>query len=102
MANSMNNYFSTVFNIELQNNVHTQLGQYVANILDTFNFSTEEVQEKLQNSNIQDKLCITLVRGKLYSHLEMRNLIGDSRHGFRNKDSCVTSLLDFFAQVLDT
>ena len=32
----------------------------------------------------------------------MNNLIGDSQHGFRNKRSCVTSLLDFFAQVIDT
>ena len=32
----------------------------------------------------------------------MNNLIGDSQHGFRNKRSCLTSLLDFFAQVIDT
>ena len=32
----------------------------------------------------------------------MNNLIGDSQHGFRNKHSCLTSLLDFFAQVIDT
>ena len=32
----------------------------------------------------------------------MNNLIGDSQHGFRNKRSCLISLLDFFAQVIDT
>ena len=32
----------------------------------------------------------------------MKNLIGDSQHGFRNKRNCLTSLLDFFAQVIDT
>ena len=32
----------------------------------------------------------------------MNHLIGDSQHGFRNKRSCLTSLLDFFAQVIDT
>ena len=32
----------------------------------------------------------------------MNNLIGDSQHGFRNKRSCLTSLLDFFTQVIDT
>ena len=32
----------------------------------------------------------------------MNNLIGDSQHGFRNKRTCLTSLLDFFAQVIDT
>ena len=43
-----------------------------------------------------------LVKGRLIIHLEMNNLIGDSQHGFRNKRSCLTSLLDFFAQVIDT
>ena len=28
--------------------------------------------------------------------------IGDSQHGFRNKRSCLKSLLDFFARVIDT
>ena len=36
------------------------------------------------------------------THLEMNNLIGGSQHGFRNKCSCMTSLLDFFAKVIDT
>ena len=43
-----------------------------------------------------------LVKGRLITHLEMNNLIGDSQHGFLNKRSCMTSLLDFFAQVIDT
>ena len=32
----------------------------------------------------------------------MNNLIGDSQHGFRNKRCCLTSLLDFYAEVIDT
>ena len=32
----------------------------------------------------------------------MNNLIGDSQHCFRNKCSCLTSLLDFYAQLIDT
>ena len=51
MANTINNYFCSVFAIEQLNNV-PQLGQYEGNILDTFNFSTEEVQEKPQLLNI--------------------------------------------------
>ena len=43
-----------------------------------------------------------LDKGRLITHLEMNNLIGDSQHGFRNKRGCPTSLLDFFAQVIDT
>ena len=171
MANTMNNYFSSVFTIEQLNNFPL-LGHYEGNILDTFNFSIDEVQEKLQHLNIykstgpdmlhprifralEDKLarplthifnnsvetgiipenwksanvtaihkkgsrqepenyrpisltsvvCKTmerLIKGRLITHLEMNNLIGDSQHGFRNKSSCLTSLLDFSAQVIDT
>ena len=51
IADTMNNYFSSVFTIEHLNNV-PQLGHCEGNILDTFNFSTEDVQEKLQHLNI--------------------------------------------------
>ena len=51
MANTVNNYFSSVFTIEQLNNT-LELGQYEGNILDTLNFSTEELQEKLQHLNI--------------------------------------------------
>ena len=40
-----------MFTVEQLNNV-PQLGQYEDNILDTLNFSTEEVQEKLQYLNV--------------------------------------------------
>ena len=43
-----------------------------------------------------------LVKGRLITHLEINNVIGNSQHGFRNKRSCLTSLLDFFSQVIDT
>ena len=138
MANTMNNYFSSVFTIEQLNNV-PQLGQYEGNIYDTFNFSTEEVQENLQHLNIYKStgpdmchplthifnnsieigimpedwksakvaaihkkgsrqepgnyrpislasvVCKTMesfVQGRLSTHVEMNNLISDSRHGF--------------------
>ena len=51
MANIMNNYFSSVFTIEQLNNV-PHLDQYEGNIFANFNFSTEEVQEKLQHLNM--------------------------------------------------
>ena len=43
-----------------------------------------------------------LVKGRLITHLEMNNQISVSQHGFRNKRSCLTSLLYFYAQVIDT
>ena len=39
---------------------------------------------------------------KIVTHLEGNNLIGDSQHDFMNKPSYLTSLLDFFASVIDT
>ena len=43
-----------------------------------------------------------LIKGKIITRLEGNNLIDDSQHGFRNKRSCLTSLLDFSAPVIDT
>ena len=64
-------------------------------------------QEKgiYRTTSLTSVVCKTmerLVKARLITHLEMNNLIGDSQHGFRNKRSCLTSLLDFFAQVIDT
>ena len=171
MANTLNDYFSSVFTQEQLNNI-PQLDQYEGNAIDIFNFRVNEVQEKLQHLNIykstgpdllhpiilrtlEDSLSATiiyifnssaetgiipvdwksanvtaihkkgsrqepgnyrpisltsvvcktmerLVKERLIAHLEGNNLIGDSRHRFRNKRSCLTSLLDFFAQVIDT
>ena len=43
-----------------------------------------------------------VIKGRLITHLEINNMIGDSQHGFRNKRCCPTSLLDFYEQVIDT
>ena len=43
-----------------------------------------------------------LVKGTSITHLEMNNRIGDSEHGIRYECSHLTSLLDFFEQVIDT
>ena len=43
-----------------------------------------------------------LIKRKIITHLQGNKLIGESQHGFRNKRSCLTSLLDFFAHVIDT
>ena len=55
-------------------------------------------------TNLTSVVCKTmerLVKGRLITHLEMNNLIGDSQHCFRNKRNCLTCLLDFFSQVID-
>ena len=70
MANTMNNnYLCSVFTIEQLNNIR-QLGQYEGNILDTFNFSTEKVQEKLQHLNINKSTGRDMLHARMLSALE--------------------------------
>ena len=47
------------------------------------------------------KMLETLIRDKLVKHLEDNNLIKNTQHGFRNKRSCLTNLLDFFYDILN-
>ena len=50
-------------------------------------------------------VCKTMerfIKGKIITHFEGNNMIGDSQHGFRNKRSWLTCLIDFFARVIDT
>ena len=45
--------------------------------------------------NLTSVVCKTmerLIKGKIITHLESNNLIGDSQHGFRNKRSCLTEV----------
>ena len=69
MANIMNNFCRSVFTIEQPNNV-PQLGQYDGNILDTFNFSAEEVQEKLQHLNIYKSTGKDMLHPRILRALE--------------------------------
>ena len=43
----------------------------------------------------------TILRNKLVRYLEENNLINSSQHGFRNKRSCLTNLLDFYNDVVN-
>ena len=47
------------------------------------------------------KMLETLIRDKLVSHLEENYLLKNTQHGFRNKRSCLTNLLDFFYDILN-
>ena len=47
------------------------------------------------------KILETLIRDKIVNHLEENKLIKNTQHGFRNKRSCLTNLLDFFHDVLN-
>ena len=45
------------------------------------------------------KLMETIIRDKIVNFLEENKIIKDSQHGFRNKRSCLTNLLDFYNEV---
>ena len=47
------------------------------------------------------KLMESIIRDQLVSFLEENDLIKNSQHGFRNKRSCLTNLLDFYNEVYD-
>ena len=66
--------------------------EYIANL--AANKVTDALRKDCVYFGLQDHGDI---RERLIRHLEMNNQIGDSQHGFRNKRSCLTSLLDFSA-----
>ena len=47
------------------------------------------------------KLLETVIRNNMVKFLEDNQFMKDSQHGFRNKRSCLTNLLDFFHDVFD-
>ena len=47
------------------------------------------------------KIMETILRNTLVKYLEENSLINSSQHGFRNKRSCLTNLLDFYNDVFN-
>jgi hypothetical protein len=45
------------------------------------------------------KLCEKIIKDEVVKHLESNKLITDSQHGFRNKKSCLTNLLEFCENI---
>ena len=50
-------------------------------------------------TSVVGKLMESIIRDKTVEYLEKNAIIKDSQHGFRNKRSCLTNLLDFFNDV---
>ena len=78
MANTTNNYFSSVFTIEQLNNV-SQVCEYEGNILDTFNFSSQEEQEKQQHLNIYKSTKPDMLHPRILRELKTRIIPEDSK-----------------------
>ena len=50
---------------------------------------------------VVNKVMETIIRDKLLSFLKENILIKNTQHGFRNKRSCLTNLLDFYNDVFN-
>ena len=53
-------------------------------------------------TSVACKLMETILRDKIVKYLEENKILNDSQHGFRNKRSCLTNLLDFFYEVFNS
>ncbi|KAF2361881.1 Reverse transcriptase domain, partial [Trinorchestia longiramus] len=53
----------------------------------------------ISRTSVISKRVERLLKGRITKHLNDKNLINDTQHGFREKRSCLTNLLDFFGEV---
>ena len=51
-------------------------------------------------TSIAGKIQESIIRDRIVNHIEEFNLINNTQHGFRNKKSCLTNLLEFFSKVV--
>src|SRR5215469_16701143 len=52
-------------------------------------------------TSIVGKIFEAILTNRLGAHLEERNLLNSSQHGFRRNRSCLTNLLEFFYVVVN-
>jgi hypothetical protein len=50
-------------------------------------------------TSISSKIMERLLKVRITNHLNEQHLMNDTQHGFREKRSCLTNLLDFFGEV---
>ena len=51
-------------------------------------------------TSVVGKMLESIITDEIVDHLENHNLIVDSQHGFRQKRSCLTNLLEFFHDMM--
>ena len=51
-------------------------------------------------TSVVGKMLESIITDAIVEHLETHNLIMDSQHGFRQKRSCLTNLLEFFHEMM--
>lgn len=52
-------------------------------------------------TSVPCKLMEKIIRNKIVDHLESNNLLSRQQHGFRSSRSCLTQLLEYFAEIHD-
>ncbi len=52
-------------------------------------------------TSVAGKILEKIIRAKLDKFIEDNNIITDSQHGFKNKRSCLTNLLNFVHGIFE-
>ena len=61
----------------------------------------KEINHYRLTTSVVGKLMETIIRNKLVTFLKENSMINNSQHGFRNKRSCLTNLLNFYNDVFN-
>ena len=94
---------TTFFNKSLQSGIIPEEWK-LANVTPIFkkgNKSQASNYRPISLTSVVCKMLETLIRDKLVNHLEENKLLRDTQHGFRNRRSCLTNLLDFLHDVFN-
>ena len=101
--NEMIKPLTTLFNTSLQSGT-VPVDWKLANVTPIFKKGSKSLPSNYRPISLTSVVCKmleTLIRDKLVNHLEENKLIRDTQHGFRNKRSCLTNLLDFLHDVFN-
>lgn len=94
---------TSIFNTSLQSSTNPD-EWLLANVTPIFKKGSKSQPcnyRPISLTSIVCKMLETTIRDRIVKHLEDNKLIRGTQHGFRNKRSCLTNLLDFLYDVLN-
>ena len=101
--NEISKPLSDLFNLSLKTCKVPQEWKF-ANVTPIFKKGSKDQPENYRPISLTSVVCKLLeniLRDKIVKYLEKNKLISDTQHGFRNKRSCLTNLLDFFYDIMN-
>ena len=101
--NEISKPLSELFNLSLRTCKVPQEWKF-ANVTPIFKKGNKDKPENYRPISLTSVVCKLLeniLRDKIVKFLEENELIKDTQHGFRNKRSCLTNLLDFFYDIIN-